>query len=173
MIPSAGSGASRPKSSIPIPMPIPMPTHSGAAMSSSPWGGALGEGDGDVATPVWGLELERGGDVFIAVVRGFRAGRRGRRHTVPCGRRARCGQLDLNPDPEQVPLRRRAGGPDTVRSHEEPGWLPLPHASVSASVSPSESKARWRNGSIPIPSETAREGWWLHHPPRGHFEGEG
>jgi hypothetical protein len=39
----------------------------GEAMSSSPWGEALGEGDGDVATPVWDVELEWGGDVFIAV----------------------------------------------------------------------------------------------------------
>jgi hypothetical protein len=34
-------------------------------VSSSPWRGALGEGDGDVATPALGLE--RGGGVFIAV----------------------------------------------------------------------------------------------------------
>jgi hypothetical protein len=36
-------------------------------MSSSPWEEALGKGDEDVATPDWGLKLERGGDVLIAV----------------------------------------------------------------------------------------------------------
>jgi hypothetical protein len=30
-------------------------------------GGALGEGDVDVAAPAWGVELGRGGDVLIAV----------------------------------------------------------------------------------------------------------
>ena len=33
--------------------------------------------------------------------------------------------------------------PATARNDEEPGWLPLPHASVSGSVSPSESKTKW------------------------------
>jgi hypothetical protein len=45
-------------------------------MSSSLLGGALEEGDVDVATPT----LERSGDVLIAVGRGFGRGRRGRRH---------------------------------------------------------------------------------------------
>jgi hypothetical protein len=40
-------------------------------MSSTPWGGALGDGGEDVATPVVGLG--RGGDVLIAVGRGFGA----------------------------------------------------------------------------------------------------
>jgi hypothetical protein len=40
-------------------------------MSSSPWGGALGKGDGDVATPAFALEMERGGDVLIAVGEGL------------------------------------------------------------------------------------------------------
>jgi hypothetical protein len=43
----------------------------GKAMSSTPWGGALGDGGEDVATPVVGLG--RGGDVLIAVGRGFGA----------------------------------------------------------------------------------------------------
>ena len=41
----------------------------------------MGEGDGDVATPVWDLELERGGDVFIAVGGGF--GERATRTSPP------------------------------------------------------------------------------------------
>jgi hypothetical protein len=35
----------------------------------------LGKGDGDVAAPAWDVELEWGGDVFIAVGRGFGKGR--------------------------------------------------------------------------------------------------
>jgi hypothetical protein len=59
---------------------LPFKNGSGAAMSSSPWEEALGEGDGDVAAPVWDGELGRGGDVIIAVGRGFGKWRRGRRH---------------------------------------------------------------------------------------------
>jgi hypothetical protein len=46
---------------------LPFKNGSGAAMSSSPWEEALGEGDGDVAAPVWDGELGRGGDVLSAV----------------------------------------------------------------------------------------------------------
>jgi hypothetical protein len=41
---------------------VPFKHTFGEAMSSSPWGRALGQGDVDVAAPA----LERGGDVIIA-----------------------------------------------------------------------------------------------------------
>ena len=52
----------------------------GAAMSSSPREG-LWNGNEDVAAPARGLGLERGGDVFIAVERGF--GERATRTSPP------------------------------------------------------------------------------------------
>jgi hypothetical protein len=56
-------------------------------------GGALGEGDEDVAAPAWGLELdlERGGDVLIAVGEALGGGDEDVAAPNPCGRDQWCG----------------------------------------------------------------------------------